>query len=192
MNNVIDVNIITELLCELTKYSHGTPVPYTVDPDILCLTLPPGRRALYHNKKCYVGSAEQSFLQMIKDQSKNFIPGEIYHAITPCHRDEDYLDETHFNIFLKVELFCLGDDSFINHLLSLSGLLYGLVIDHDKLAVQHTSEGKDLVYHDGEFILELGSYGYREVTINGELIQYCYGTAFAEPRLSYIRNRSKT
>lgn len=74
--------------------------PLLVDSDIVGLTLPSDRSSKEHLGLHYVGSAEQSFYQLMKD---GFTPEGSYIMITPCHRDEE-VDETHLEVFLKLEL----------------------------------------------------------------------------------------
>ncbi|WP_166655638.1 amino acid--tRNA ligase-related protein [Burkholderia pseudomallei] len=152
-----------------------TPVcaPMTVSKKMMDHTCPPGvrdRRLRHIDGSTYVASAEQSFLQMEVDGDID--DSDWLMAITPCYRDDD-LDDTHFNIFLKVELFAYNMDDFE----LIAGMAYKFWTDHVGLPVTKlkTPDGIDIMYGD----LELGSFGTR-LTTQG--IPYVYGTGVAEPR----------
>lgn len=153
-------------------------VPAVVDVDISEFTKPDGRLDMMHNEQAFVGSAEQSFLQLIRNNEID--PGK-YMALTPCFRDEPVSNEMTYKIFLKLELIHIGS-SCCDDILDDARAFYnseGLCLI--KLT---TGEGFDLV--DETFGIELGSYGTR----NFEKTVYAYGTGLAEPRFSYVRKRS--
>ena len=156
-------------------------VPYLVDPDIMDWTCPEGvidKRLTHVNGKQYVASAEQSFLQMEKEgRIGEDQPAML--ALTPCYRDELVLDDTHLNIFLKLEIFMYNPkvlDMDITLATSMKQFLKGEGLETKIIS---TFEGFDVLTSDG---LELGSFGYR-VSPNG--VPYVYGTGLAEPRASY-------
>lgn len=101
MMSLIDTKLLIDAMAYYESIGYK-PVasPMLVDKDVVELTLPKGNMAREHLGKYYVGSAEQSFYQIIKD---GFNPVGSYMLITPCERDE-IIDETHFGLFLKVEL----------------------------------------------------------------------------------------
>src|SRR3989338_9115322 len=74
--------------------------PWAIDKDVLDITLPAGKKGVDLLDKKLVGSAEQSYLQLLKE--KKILTGK-YVATTPCFRD-DLLDELHQHYFLKTEL----------------------------------------------------------------------------------------
>lgn len=158
-------------------------VPFTVDLDIINLTMPEQCSALEHQfNKYYVGSAEQSFLQLIKNGE--YMEEGLYMALTPCHRYEQ-ADSTHFEIFLKLELFSiehryqiLWDDAFgfFKQYLGIRTII------NDDVRISDET-GFDIVSLQND--IELGSYGTRTVVINGKEVTYSFGTGIAEPRLSY-------
>lgn len=172
-------NINTRLVMEaLTHYSRlgyqPVEVPLLIDPDVSQFTSPSGKKDLAHNNgQVYVASAEQSFYQLMKD-------GELgagkYMALTPCYRDEDTLDQTHLNIFLKLELFVVGDSDYIEVLTD----AYSFFSQCCESSIVQTEFGHDI--ESGG--VELGSYGTR--VYKG--VSVCYGTGIAEPRLSYVIN----
>lgn len=174
----IDLGLITEAIdyynCIQTK------VPYLVDQDIMDFTCPKGvvdKRFTHEGGKQYVASAEQSFLQLEKD-GKVFHDNSSYIALTPCYRDEWVLDETHYNIFLKLEIFHYNPDLpnadyfWANEMRNFFWQ-QGLPVE-----LKPTDLGYDIL---DRFGLELGSFGYR-VTPKG--VRYVYGTGLAEPRAS--------
>lgn len=171
---IISTQKIFKALDFFTKLGYEMmDVPLVVDEDVSNFTKPSGRKNFYHlNNKVYVASAEQSFLQMIKE-------GEIssgrYIAITPCVRDEEVYDNTHFKTFLKVEICCIGEDcvdEVVSHTL-LFNSLYGAAC---QLSVENNVVDINL---NG---IEVGSYGKRTSPCG---VVYTFGTAIAEPRFSY-------
>ena len=144
-----------------------------VDEDIVKLTLPEGRQAKEHLGKFYVGSAEQSFYQLIKD---GFVPKGNYMMLTPCQRDED-IDEGHLEIFLKLELVSvtkthqnIAQDVFD---------FYTKMGEKVEVVSSNYSRGCDLEIGG----IEVGSFGSR---MFGD---YCvsYGTGLALPRFTQAR-----
>lgn len=156
-------------------------VPMLVDEDIVKLTLPEGKVAKYHGNKCYVGSAEQSIYQLIKDG--NDLPAKVL-AITPCQRDDEQ-DHLHQEIFLKIELACT-DNSITYH-----------DIANDVLAFYNTATDKAEIVDFSSFDdtldiningIEVGSYGQREY--NGRSINF--GTGLALPRFIQAINYERS
>ena len=140
-------------------------VPYLVDEDIVNITLPKGRLAKEHNGLFYVGSAEQSAYQLFKSGDLN---SEKFMMITPCQRYEEILDDSHLEIFLKIELMSTGGDydKIIVDVLSF--------YDNDKCVVINTEKGKDIEINR----VEVGSFGSREFLGN----KFSFGTGLALPR----------
>ncbi|EQA7786741.1 hypothetical protein ACX818_001335 [Acinetobacter baumannii] len=155
------------------------PAPQCVNLPAIEMTLPKGRFAKFHDlKSFYVGSAEQSFYQLMDDWEKLGFPLKQsdgkFMMLTPCQRNEDVLDDSHFEIFLKLELISL--DGWVNYdvlsFLSREGL-----------------DAKEVPLEDGTIDIELngieiGSYGMR--TKND--IKIYYGTGLAMPRISYAKS----
>lgn len=179
----INLEVITSAISwwENDDFSTYSDVPYLVDPDIMAFTCPPGvidKRMTHYNGKQYVASAEQSFLQMEKDGNIPYIENKKYMALTPCYRDEEVLDEFHYNIFLKLEL-------FVYHVVLEEEVDYGLACELQSFfntygmqtEIVRTDIGWDIEYKG----LELGSFGYRE---SPKGVLYVYGTGLAEPRAS--------
>jgi seryl-tRNA synthetase len=130
-----------------------------------------------------VGSAEQSFLQMVLDQR---ISRGKYVACSPCFRPCETVDLLHRQHFMKVELFRndelddvaltdMREDAFDFATLELTYAHTGLATTG--LHWTATSEGMDLDLG----AVEIGSYGRREHPLVGG---WLYGTGVAEPRFS--------
>ena len=123
----------------------------------------------------FVGSAEQSLLQMILDRKLG--PGK-YVAVSPCFRDEIEYNDTTRRAFIKVELMHY-DATDAEPLLEVARKFMERYIN-TKLIETH--EGRDIYAAKANF--ELGSYGVRK----HKLIKYpwAYGTGIAEPRFSHV------
>lgn len=157
-----------------------TSVPYLVDPDIMDSTCPEGvidKRFTHVEGKQYVASAEQSFLQMEKD-GKFTIDQSPMIALTPCYRDEAILDETHLNIFLKLEIFEYNPESVSADYFWANEMRNFLWENGLNTQIKPTDLGFDVL---DRFGLELGSFGYR---VSPKGVKYVYGTGLAEPRAS--------
>lgn len=130
-----------------------------------------------------VGSAEQSFIEMMERQELS--PGK-YVAATPCIRNESTVDYLHRKWFMKVELIDTlpkteplavagGVDQMIEDAL---WFFRGIVPTGElKVVWQSDQNCWDILSPTG---IELGSYGAR--SWNGH--SWIYGTGCAEPRLS--------
>lgn len=128
--------------------------------------------------KHLVGSAEQSFCEMIMANNLNY---GNYIAITPCFRKSDYnRSEFHFDHFIKSELIIYDKIENLNKntLINLILLAQNFFISSGATAPEiiETFDGFD-INNNG---LEIGSYGIRIVNN----FSYIYGTAIAEPRFS--------
>jgi len=169
----IDSSLIIDAM-NFYKSIGYTPfkVPLIVDHESSWQTKPNDRKDLHHISGVYVASAEQSFIDLI---IKGKIQKGRYCAITPCYRDEPVLDETHLNIFLKIELVSIGirhdviDDAF------------SFMSKFSECEIINTDIGQDIEVNK----IEVGSYGKR--VING--VDLYYGTGLAEPRFSYAVNK---
>lgn len=171
----------TNILAAIDFYKHLgyelLNVPQCVDFDVSQHTKPEGCPELFHRgMKVYVASAEQSFIQMHKEDN---LPNGKYMALTPCYRHEACLDDTHYSMFLKLELIIVGSAESLNVATDACSFLTSVGAE---CVVLPTNEGVDtydiLTNHKG---VELGSYGVREM-LDGTV--YTYGTGIAEPRLS--------
>ena len=178
--------ISTKVLYEALQYYSESgyemiDVPMLVDLEVSSHTKPDGVPELYHDKGfVYIASAEQSYIQLHKDGK---LPNGKYMAVTPCYRHERFVSDTHYLMFMKLELIVVGDITFTN-----CGEVIDQVCDdardfyllqgHDIVDRCENNEEVDLVNSNG---IELGSYGYRKM-LDGT--GYVYGTGCAFPRVS--------
>jgi len=157
-------------------------VPWFVSDAAVRVTMPPGRMGHRTQDGPLVGSAEQSFIQLMMNGT---LPPGKYVAATPCFRDDE-VDELHQRYFMKVELIqvCGSQD------LKVENQLHEMV----KQALgffQSWYEGDyRIVKTDQELDIELngieiGSYGYRE----HEQFRWFFGTGLAEPRFTIVTER---
>lgn len=143
--------------------------PMLVDKDIVEVTLPKHIKAKEHLGLYYVGSAEQSFFQLLKN---GLNPQGSYMMITPCERSEKE-SESNLNIFLKVELISVEKD--VHEIIK-------DVMDFYESKGFNSEYLKTLIGYDIEInLIEVGSYGYR--SYKNTIITY--GTGLALPRISY-------
>lgn len=177
--SITSTKIIIDGLNYFSKYKNIEiiDVPYIVPDHINRLTCPEWVVLLHHSSgMSYVGSAEQSFLYL---HEQGVLKREsCYMAMTPCIRDE-MQDNTHFKAFVKCELFSYDETEYVDFMLYATSF-FSKYLD---VVVEKTEDGFDI--NSLGTNIELGSYGKRSVTINNEKLTYSYGTAFAEPRLSY-------
>lgn len=155
-------------------------VPWIVSDLAIRITLPPNKNPLTTSDGVLIGSAEQSFIQMMLDGNLN--PGK-YVAASPCFRD-DVVDSSHQRTFFKVELIEYLDNSkssleidqaFFFILKRAIAFLQSIPGAENSRAVV-TEAGFDIELNG----LELGSYGFNQYNNH----KWIYGTGIAEPRLS--------
>jgi hypothetical protein len=147
-------------------------VPWKVSKEAMSVTFP-------NSKKGLVGSAEQSFIQMMLDGK---LKNGKYVACTPCFRNE-VVDEYHYPYFMKVELIDFGSSSYNQNLLLSKKFFESRlhVKSEIKFKELKTKDGFDLLMSfDSKNELEVGSYGVRKYK---DFI-WSYGTGIAEPRFS--------
>lgn len=166
-------------------------VPWVVGDEALRATLPPFVQPLWETPRGHlVGSAEQSFLQMMMD---NTLPPGKYVAVTPCFRDETP-DKTHQNWFLKVELINTADTSSdaLEDLIT-DALVFFRGLSSNAYLERYPAELDPITAHPYAYDIlslngiELGSYGIRQYKDH----KWVYGTGCAEPRLSYVLSQEK-
>lgn len=138
-----------------------------------------------------VASAEQSFIQMMLDGQ----PIKRAVAVTPCYRAEPRIDTLHRPYFVKAELINAQDvdEGHLVHMVHDACSFFERFFSVRVVAAQDPSGGLtyDIVEKGTRY--ELGSYGIRRITVSvtegGEYrgirkMEWIYGTACAEPRLS--------
>src|ERR1700722_19548558 len=109
---LIDYNILNHsIFYYKTNGFEYIEVPWTVDESISNMTKPDYKKNFFLKEKSLVGSAEQSFMQLIKENKLNY--GK-YITTTPCFRDE-IVDDLHKQYFMKTELIVYDiSDNLIN------------------------------------------------------------------------------
>jgi hypothetical protein len=140
-----------------------------------------------------VGSAESGFLAIMEDLKPGY-----YYSISPCFRDNEE-DDLHFCDFMKLELCIVNPSSGMESRAGLAQMIstclrffdkeYDRPFDYEQSTrpkVVRTKDGFDIEANG----IELGSYGFREVTISGITNRWIYGTGLAEPRFSQVYERS--
>ena len=156
-------------------------VPWYVSMKAIESTLPPGLKTFSFEDKYLVGSAEQSFVQLMLD-------GEIssgkYVAVSPCFRDE-IEDELHKKSFMKVELISIDRDpmSVIDLYQDAFSFFKDNMAVGSSIKMVNTEDGFDICING----IEVGSYGRRQY----ENFYWSYGTGLAEPRFSNIKESLK-
>ena len=160
-------------------------VPFIVDVDVSALTKPSFVKDIYHSEdKVYVGSGEQSFLQLLKEDK---IQCGKYMCITPCMRDENVLDDIHYKMFMKLELIHIlkSTDNPYKKLEEMFSMNVYINSNHlpDLTWDEITKDKTDVdIYSNG---IEIGSYGIRQAYG----VNYIYGTGMALPRFTNIKNK---
>lgn len=175
----ISIKLINEAIGFYKSYGFQMiDVPVVVDQDVSQLTKPKGIPDLSHvDGKVYVASAEQSFIQLHKEGK---LPDGTYMAITPCYRPERILDETHYLMFIKLELICVGEDRKSDFVDYAYGFFSKAIPDiyEDEVMCNDHEVSYDLMFGG----VELGSYGCRKM-LDGTV--YTYGTGMASPRFEH-------
>jgi hypothetical protein len=149
-------------------------VPWLVSEKALMATLPAGKKGTRSTDGPLVGSAEQSFIQMMLDGQMQL--GKFM-AATPCFRDDDE-DEWHHRYFFKVELIDFAPNPMPSDMEKMISQALGFfeLEGAADVAPVTTAQGVDIELRG----IELGSYGIRSY----EGFEWVYGTGLAEPRFS--------
>lgn len=175
MNSNISANLLYSAMTYFKNCGYRfITVPMLVDEDIVRLTMPSDRIPKFHADKCYVGSAEQSIYQLIKE-GKDLPPKVL--AITPCQRDEEVLDDLHQEIFLKIELACTDNSMSYRDIANDVMSFYSQFTDKAKIVDFTDFDNSCDLEING---IEVGSYGQREY--KGRIINF--GTGLALPRFT--------
>jgi seryl-tRNA synthetase len=175
-NNINWQYLMSAMNFYTSKGFNYTNLDWIVDEEISDRTRPLGKKDFFINNKVLVASAEQSFLQLIKDGKLK--PGK-YCGITPCFRDEYVLDYLHQQYFMKVELINTEkvDHDSLEEMILIAKEYYAKYLE---VEVLKCDEVCDII--DSKHKIELGSYGIRKI----DSIDYIFGTGIAEPRLSKV------
>lgn len=176
MENINYRNIATALDFYKSYGFTYIETPWVVDQDIIDITCPQERFALKvgDHTSALVGSAEQGFLQLVKDK---VLPEGYYVTAGPCFRVEDIIDEYHQSQFFKIELFA-NVNTEERALIMADALLSAANSFMAKSVVTQEEDGVTDLEIAG---IEVGSYGARHHDLVGH---WAYGTGLAEPRYS--------
>lgn len=180
---MINYSLIGKAIKKYKKLGYSyMEVPWMVGTKATYSTMPEDGSAFAVKGKYLddylVGSAEQSFVQLILDKK---LKNGKYVAATPCFRDNPE-DEYHQKTFFKVELIHYSRKVFFQEsdlhdvLADALTVLSGLT--DKKIKTVKTNIGYDLEI-DG---IEIGSYGIRYF----QGVNWVYGTGLAEPRFSKV------
>jgi len=174
---MINYKILDESIQFYDRYGfQHIESPWTTSEYAIDITAPKDavKFQFKHNDKCLVASGEQSFLYLYL---KGFLPPGRYQTITPCFRFEQF-DLLHTKYFMKNELMVTDkvDATELDKVITAARKFYSSYLND--VYVQETEAGFDLVCEG----IELGSYGIRSC----EFLDWIYGTACAEPRLSTV------
>lgn len=160
-------------------------LPWVASRETIEATLPEGHTIVNSDLGCLVGSAEQSFLELVKTIG---LKGK-YQATTPCFRNEP-VDDTHQKYFMKTELFQninVTEENLLAMIETARGFfnIYGKGVD--AVVVKTGELSYDII--DASTGIELGSYGIRNHPNFGSWI---YGTGCSEPRFTIVQQKSKS
>lgn len=163
-------------------YVYMDDAPWIVGHMAYNATKPKGAKDVFYSTKDGptlhpVASGEQSFIQMMLDGQ----PIKRAICVTPCHRAEPKIDTLHRPYFMKAELINAQDVDG-GHLIHMIHDACAFFEHFFPVRVVETETGYDIVEKGTRF--ELGSYGIRDVAVNGKRLRWIYGTGCAEPRLS--------
>ncbi len=160
----------------IEKNYEPISIPWVVGIEAYTSTLPDRVEHYATLGGFLVGSAEQSFIQLLIQGEKL---GRIQ-AASPCFRSEDH-DELHSPYFFKLELFDNTVEMNEANVLSVLNDAREFFERHvETEVVQESEKSWDIVAkHSG---VELGSYGIRTYKEH----QWIYGTGVALPRLQQV------
>lgn len=170
----IQVEVPWIVSVDAKRITHNGPTPYELITD-----------------QSLVGSAEQSFVQLIMSE-ENLSPNTKFMSVSPCFRYEPHVDFYHSNQFIKLELFVYmpKDDLFSlwHHVyredLVPSNLKNSITfVNTSKLTSDPSIEAAyDLEINN----IEVGSAYVRSFTHKGMSHRYFCATGLALPRFSQV------
>ena len=180
------------LMSAMTFYNYKgfkyIDLDWTVPSEISEITKPSEHKDVFIGDKVLVGSAEQTFMNML-------ISGDLkpnrYCGITPCFRDDE-VDEIHNKYFMKVELIDTKEVT-VDSLWDIINCCEEFFNDYMKVAVikvNNVCKNKVLDSHTYDIVdlkngIELGSYGIRQY----KDYKWIFATGLAEPRFSKILSK---
>jgi len=152
-------------------------VPYFVPDQIARMTFDGNGLLIAGTRNTLVGSAEQSFLDVISETGR-------YVAVTPCFRREPHYNELSQPHFMKVELFDNRPEASVDEMLRLCATF--MARRCPEIEIVQTDIGFDIILNG----IEVGSYGERTVVSDRLNLRWVYGTGLALPRFTLGRKRS--
>jgi seryl-tRNA synthetase len=179
-DNLIRYDLIAEALDYYKSKGYvEINVPWHVRPEISALTCPSPDRAYPFEDGVFVGSAEQSMIQMAVDGE--LVEGGYYVSCSPCFRNEPVLDQLHQKYFMKVELFHFGTDQDPYNKIRRDAYNFFRTLTNKTIywTFENESETDTDFEIDG---VEIGSYNYR----TGLGITWTCGTGLALPRFTKV------
>ncbi len=171
-------------------YIYQEDAPWMVDKAAYYATKPPEAQADVikvredgTNQKFLVASGEQSFIQLMLEGQ----PLKRAICVTPCYRVERY-DALRRPAFMKAELINAHDvdDGHLMHMIHEAASFFEqfFPIRIIRTGVSGGAPTYDIIEKGTR--IELGSYGIRRITVDDKKLDWIYGTACAEPRLSTV------
>ncbi len=171
-------------------YIYVEDAPWMVDKPAYYATKPPQAQADVIKEredgtaqKFLVASGEQSFIQMMLDGQ----PLKRAICVTPCYRVEKY-DALRRPAFMKAELINAHDvdDGHLIHMVHEAASFFEqfFSVRIVRTGVSGGSPTYDIIEKGTR--IELGSYGIRRISVGDTKLDWVYGTACAEPRLSTV------
>jgi hypothetical protein len=181
---MIDYRKIANAIDHYKKYGFELiNVPWCVTEEANRATLPDHLPRVVTPWGDLVGSAEQSFIDMMID---SLMPYGRYMAVTPCFRYEKEYSELSRPYFMKLELIVYRSDHHWSNVSKTFDNTQEFMIEaalaffrsYITCEVVSMNDGShDIISSNG---IELGSYGVRSY----KNYTWIYGTGLAEPRLS--------
>ncbi len=179
-NNIIRWDFISQALDYYkNKGFQYAEVPWIVSEKAINVTLPSDKDCVMTQLGPLVGSAEQSFIQLMMNNKLKY---GNYIAATPCFRD-DLEDKWHNKYFFKVELIKYIEENKLNDVVKMTMMsldFFRKLANGTDLKIVPTEDGYDIELKG----VEIGSYGLRKF----ENKMWVYGTGLAEPRFSKALN----
>lgn len=186
------------LLAEAVRYYkvqgfEQIEVPWIVSGEASLETAPTEHDVYVSNRdEHFVGSAEQSFIQLMMYDPDKLESNKDYFAITPCFR-RDRPSEKYSRWFMKLELFCRYDQNiYVDGDANIGAMDIALwYMDRAKDCFKHLSNRSDITHLDNDLMcgdLELGSYGVRQLSVDDNIC-WVFGTGLALPRFQLILNK---
>lgn len=190
---MIDYSLINHAIFYYKELGYKEiETPWLVDEEISNLTKPIEKINFHIYNSVLVGSGEQSFLQLLYNGELDQNVPSRYITTTSCFRD-DTIDDTHKRYFVKSEIIIFGfsELELLDELNKLKKHAYDFFSSFTTVKIlEESANTYDII--DCDTGIELGSYGLRRILFpDKSSMFYVYGTACAEPRLSFCLKQKK-